>query len=133
MRQSFLEGTPVTNRRFGQSTGRVKRVLHMIVAIQSGKITVDDLAQLFDVSRRTIFRDLAALSYAGFHYKPNGTTGAYELTAYTSFQDTNLSSTAQSAEFPWRVSYALTNGCAHRRRLVVHAVAALRSAHADPY
>ena len=50
-------------------TRRIERLLKFIQALQSGRSkTVDDLAELTGVSRRTVFRDLELLSRVGVRY-----------------------------------------------------------------
>ena len=47
-------------------TSRVSRMIQILTALQSGqRYTVDDLAKMLDVSRRTVFRDLKDLRKAG--------------------------------------------------------------------
>jgi len=55
------------------STDRTQRIIRIIIALQSAQnYSVEDLARLFETSRRTIYRDLNVLQKAGvpFHYAP---------------------------------------------------------------
>ncbi len=60
--------------------GRLKRVLQLMRALQSGPpSTPDELALRFGVSRRTVFRDLELLTEAGISNTYNRSTGTYSM------------------------------------------------------
>lgn len=60
------------------NTKRVERLLKLIQALQSGRSkTVEDLAKLAGVSRRTVFRDLELLARAGIRYTYDRHTRRY--------------------------------------------------------
>ncbi|MFC1762852.1 helix-turn-helix transcriptional regulator [Planctomycetota bacterium] len=59
--------------------GRLQRLLQILLALQDGKHTADDLARLFETSRRTIFRDLRMLEEMGICHRVNPRTGCYTL------------------------------------------------------
>ena len=51
-------------------SSRISRVVRILTALQSGRrLTADDLAKMFDTSRRTIFRDLKELQAIGVPYQ----------------------------------------------------------------
>ena len=59
---------------------RITRVVRLLTTLQSGKnYTVEDLAEIFGKSRRTIFRDLKELQAIGvpYHYDPGN--GGYQI------------------------------------------------------
>lgn len=60
---------------------RADRLISMILLLQShGRMTADDLARRLEVSKRTIFRDVDALSYAGVPvYTQTGSQGGIYL------------------------------------------------------
>jgi predicted DNA-binding transcriptional regulator YafY len=62
---------------------RADRLLSILILLQSrGKLTADDLARELEVSPRTIYRDMDALSIAGFPvYADPGKGGGYALLA----------------------------------------------------
>jgi len=48
---------------------RVTRIIKLLIALQSGRhYTVDDLAKMFSIARRTVFRDLKLLQSIGVAY-----------------------------------------------------------------
>ena len=52
------------------NTTRVRRILKLLTALHSGKaLSVDDLAQELDVTRRTVFRDLSVLERSGVPFR----------------------------------------------------------------
>lgn len=61
---------------------RIDRLTAMLLYIQAGKRTAGELAQRFEVSRRTIFRDIQALCEMGIPIVTDlGATGGYTLPA----------------------------------------------------
>jgi predicted DNA-binding transcriptional regulator YafY len=59
-------------------TGRVERLLKLMQALQSGRsASVEELARLVGVSRRTVFRDIELLSRAGIPYSFDRATKKY--------------------------------------------------------
>jgi len=59
---------------------RVTRVVKILTALQAEeKCTVDDLAKLFNTSRRTVFRDLKELEAIGVPYRFDSTNQSYEV------------------------------------------------------
>ena len=65
-------------------TQRVERLLKLVQALQSGRtLTVDELAEMIGVSRRTVFRDLDVLSRAGISYTFDRTTKRYSTEQIT--------------------------------------------------
>ena len=52
---------------------QVVRVLRLVQLLNSGRRTLDNLAVTLQVSRRTIYRDLGALSAAHLPLKKHGT------------------------------------------------------------
>ena len=51
-------------------SNRISRVVRILTALQSGeRLTADDLAKMFNTSRRTIFRDLKELQSIGVPYE----------------------------------------------------------------
>ena len=60
--------------------GKVTRVVQILTTLQSGKgHSVNDLANLFGTSRRTIFRDLKELRALGVSYHYDVKTGVYTM------------------------------------------------------
>ncbi|MHC4126487.1 MAG: HTH domain-containing protein, partial [Planctomycetota bacterium] len=50
-------------------TRKISRIIQILTALQSGKsYSADDLAKMFDTTRRTIFRDLKELRGIGLPY-----------------------------------------------------------------
>lgn len=61
-------------------TDRINRIVRILTALQAEKyFCVDDLARLFDTSRRTIFRDLEQLRSIGVPVQYDPTTAGYSL------------------------------------------------------
>jgi len=59
---------------------RVTRVVKMLTALQAEeKCTVDDLAKLFNTSRRTVFRDLKELQAIGVPYRFDSANQSYAV------------------------------------------------------
>ncbi len=59
-------------------TGRIERLLRLIQGLESGRSpTVEELAELTGVSRRTVFRDLRLLDRAGIRYTYDRDTRRY--------------------------------------------------------
>lgn len=59
---------------------RISRIVKILTSLQSGQnYSVDDLAGLVGVSRRTIFRDLNELSAIGVPFYYDGHSGSYHL------------------------------------------------------
>ncbi len=57
---------------------RLKRILHILIEVESGRVTsVDYLVCKLGASRRTIFRDLQALAEAGIKCTFDRTLGRY--------------------------------------------------------
>ena len=59
------------------SSHRIARIMRILTALQSGRrFTADDLAKMFNLSRRTVFRDLKELFAVGicYHYDAKNTT-----------------------------------------------------------
>jgi len=72
-------------------TNRVDRLLRLILALQSGRpTTVDELAEIIGVSRRTIFRDLETLSEAGLPFEYDRTTHRYSTERLALLPPVNL-------------------------------------------
>jgi len=60
--------------------GKVTRVIHILTTLQTGKTyTADNLSELFNKSRRTIFRDLNELKAIGVPYHYDAKTGSYSI------------------------------------------------------
>ena len=69
-----------TNVQSRPKSRRVTRVLQLMRALQTGQPgTPDELACLFGVSRRTLFRDLEVLAEAGMSCTYDGSTGRYSI------------------------------------------------------
>ena len=63
---------------------RLRRLLDIVAAVQSGDVPdIDNLAHRFNVTRRTIFRDLSILSDVGAHCVLEPDKGRYVLTEST--------------------------------------------------
>lgn len=59
-------------------TKRIERLLKLLQALQEGvPVTVEELARLIDVSRRTVFRDLSLLGEAGIRFNYDRETRRY--------------------------------------------------------
>ena len=59
---------------------RINRIVQILTTLQSGKgHNVNDMAQMFGVSRRTIFRDLEELQAVGVPYRYNAKAGGYAI------------------------------------------------------
>jgi predicted DNA-binding transcriptional regulator YafY len=59
---------------------KITRVVHILTTLQSGKgYAADDLAKIFETSRRTIFRDLKELQTIGVPYHYNAKAGHYKM------------------------------------------------------
>lgn len=59
---------------------RISRVVRILTTLQAGKsYAVSDLAKLFGMSRRTIFRDLKELQAIGMPYHYDTKTGGYKV------------------------------------------------------
>ena len=59
---------------------RISRVIRILTALQSSQnFTVDELADLFGVSRRTVFRDLKELDLLGIPYACDSKTHRYSI------------------------------------------------------
>lgn len=75
-----------------KSTNRIERLLQLIVELESGdSYTVDALAELTGVTRRTVFRDLQLLSRAGLRYKFDRINQRYSSTRTALLPPTSLS------------------------------------------
>jgi predicted DNA-binding transcriptional regulator YafY len=60
--------------------GRVSRIIQILTTLQAGhSYSVDDLAKIVGVSRRTVFRDLKELQAIGVPYHFNTRTGGYGI------------------------------------------------------
>ncbi len=65
-------------REVPKTTGRLMRVLRLVQILRTGHSgTVDDLAKLLSVSRRTVFRDLELLARAGYRFTYQRKTRRY--------------------------------------------------------
>jgi predicted DNA-binding transcriptional regulator YafY len=61
-------------------TSRISRIVQLLTLLQSGEsYSVDDLVDLLDVSRRTLFRDLNELEAIGIPYYFDNQAGGYRL------------------------------------------------------
>lgn len=61
-------------------SSRVSRIVHILTTLQTGKsCTVDQLAETFGTSRRTIFRDLKELQVIGVPYRYDPHKGGYKI------------------------------------------------------
>ena len=61
-------------------SSRISRVVRILTALQSGRgYTANDLAQMFGVSRRTVFRDLKELEAIGVPYRYDNKSGGYSI------------------------------------------------------
>jgi len=61
-------------------TSRISRVVQILTTLQAGKsYAVSDLAKMFALSRRTIFRDLKELQTIGVPYHYDAKTGGYTM------------------------------------------------------
>ena len=59
---------------------KVGRLISILTTIQSGqKFDADCLADMLDVSRRTIYRDLNELESVGVPYRFDGKDGCYKI------------------------------------------------------
>jgi len=59
---------------------RITRVVQILTTLQAGKgYAVDDLARLFGMTRRTVFRDLKELKALGVPYHYDAKTGGYTI------------------------------------------------------
>ena len=73
------------------SIGKIRRMLQLLERLQAGqRHSADDLAQLCDVSRRTIFRDLKTLQEAGIPVQYNSSEQHYWISSQTLLPPTNL-------------------------------------------
>ena len=60
--------------------GRVSRIVQILTTLQAGKnYAVSDLAKMFGISRRTIFRDLKELEFIGVPYHYDAKTSGYTI------------------------------------------------------
>jgi len=61
-------------------TSRISRVVQILTTLQAGKsYAVNDLVEIFGMSRRTIFRDLKELADLGVPYHYDTRTGGYTM------------------------------------------------------
>ncbi len=61
-------------------SSRIGRIVHILTTLQAGKsCTVEQLAETFGTSRRTIFRDLKELQVIGVPYRYDSKRGAYTI------------------------------------------------------
>ena len=61
-------------------TSRISRIVRILTTLQSGQnYSVDELAEVVGVSRRTVFRDLKELERAGVPYKFDSDAGGYKI------------------------------------------------------
>jgi predicted DNA-binding transcriptional regulator YafY len=61
-------------------TSRISRIVQLLTLLQSGQChSVEDLVDLLEVSRRTLFRDLNELEAIGIPYFYDNQTGGYRL------------------------------------------------------
>lgn len=61
-------------------TSRISRIVRILTALQSGRnYSVDQLAEVVGVSRRTVFRDLKELEASGVPYKFDSASGGYRI------------------------------------------------------
>ena len=59
---------------------RISRVVKLLTTLQSGQAySADQLAELVDVSRRTVFRDLKELAAIGIPYQYDNQAGGYRM------------------------------------------------------
>jgi len=60
--------------------GRVSRIVQILTTLQAGEsYAVGDLAKMFGISRRTIFRDLKVLGFVGVPYHYDVKLGGYRF------------------------------------------------------
>jgi len=61
-------------------TSRISRVVRILTTLQAGKsYAAGDLAEIFGMSRRTVFRDLKELQSLGVLYHYDARTGGYKM------------------------------------------------------
>ena len=61
-------------------TSRVSRLVQILTALQSGQNNrVDNLVEMHNLSRRTIFRDLKELKKIGIPYNYDAKTDSYSI------------------------------------------------------
>ncbi len=61
-------------------TSRVRRILKLLTALHSGRaMSVDDLAEELEVTRRTVFRDLSVLERAGVPFQYDRSAKRYKI------------------------------------------------------
>jgi len=61
-------------------SNRITRIVRILTTLQAGKnYTADDLAKIFRISRRTVFRDLKELQTIGVPYQYKTKTGGYAI------------------------------------------------------
>jgi len=61
-------------------TNRISRIVQILTTLQAGKdCTIDELADTFGTSRRTIFRDLRELQVIGVPYRYDIKNGSYSI------------------------------------------------------
>jgi predicted DNA-binding transcriptional regulator YafY len=95
---------------------KIHRILKLLITLQSGqRYTVDDLAKMFSVTRRTVFRDMKLLQNINVPYFYDHKNGCYEIEPDFFLSCPNLSGqeaaallllakAAKSLKFPFRSS-----------------------------
>ncbi len=87
---------------------RVYRTLQVLTIIQSGqKCGPDDLAQILNISKRTLLRDLKELKKVGISYKYSSKDYSYKLDPCFFYRSMNL--TLEEAETLFMLAYKARN------------------------
>lgn len=106
----------VYKEQFIMDHSRIRRIIRLLTALGSREpYTVNDLAKMFSVARRTIFRDLRLLQNIGVPYyynhkdrcckiEPHFSLSCPNLTEQEAFALLLLAKIAKSVNFPFRTS-----------------------------
>lgn len=109
--------SPSRGIRYGRDmkVGRIHRILRLITLLQSGRaLSVDELAGMLEVSRRTVFRDLNVLEMAHIPYYFDRDRNGYRISRHYFLPPVNLTLTealslmlagarrGSGSHLPWR-------------------------------